>query len=224
MERAESEKMKMKKRKYFYDPPLPVKKVFSEYLWSSSCDKIILTFDDGPNSATTEKILRTLEEQNAQALFFCVGENLQRHETLAREIINSGHALGNHTWKHSILTNLKKNERADAIASVSEFALEKLDYEMKFFRPPHGKFYLGLNNTLKTLGLRNVMWSLLTYDYENNFDIVKFAIDNFLRRNSVVVFHDSDKSRDVIIKSLNYLFAKAKEKGFEFGKISECLK
>ncbi len=213
-----------RKSKYYFNPPLLLKKAFPDFIWNSPCGKIILTFDDGPNPKTTPLILKILEKNNADAIFFTVGENLTRYKSLANEIIERGQALGNHAQNHAVLTKLKKKEILEQISLVQNFARDELNYEIKFFRPPHGRFPVNLAKTLNLLGLKNVMWSLLTYDYENNFNMVKFAIENFLRRDSVVVFHDSDKSAEIIEESLNYLFEKASEKGFEFGKVAECLK
>ncbi len=213
-----------RRSKYYFNPPLLLKKMFPNFIWNSPCGKIILTFDDGPNPKTTPLILKILEQNNADAIFFTVGENLARHKTLANEIIERGHTLGNHAQNHAVLTKLNKKEVIEQISLVQNFARDELNYEVKFFRPPHGRFPINLAKTLNLFGLKNVMWSLLTYDYENNFNMVKFAIENFLRQDSVVVFHDNDKSAEIIEESLNYLFEKASEKGFEFGKVAKCLK
>lgn len=217
--------MKTPKRgKYYYNPPAAVKRIFDNFIWDSPCGKILLTFDDGPNPATTPKILRLLDDASTKALFFTVGENLEKYESLAKEILSAGHLLGNHTQSHSVLTRLNKNEQINAVETVQNFALEKLNYEIKFFRPPHGKFPFSLARTLAPFGITNVMWSLLTYDYENNFNIVKFAIDNYLLENSIVVFHDSDKSAGIIGQSLEYFFNEINRKGFEIENPDVCLK
>ena len=68
------------------------------------------------------------------------------------------------------------------------------------------------------------MWSLLTYDYKNDFNIVIFAIDKFLNKNSVIVLHDNIKSQAIIEKSIDYIVEKSKDKKFEIGEPDKCLK
>jgi hypothetical protein len=68
------------------------------------------------------------------------------------------------------------------------------------------------------------MWNLLSYDYENNIDKVKYAIDNHLNENSIIVFHDSLKCNDIIEKSLDYTIEQVSKKGFVFGEPEDCLK
>ena len=68
------------------------------------------------------------------------------------------------------------------------------------------------------------MWSLLAHDYENNIKKVKHGIDKYLRRNSIIVFHDNLKSNSIIEDSINYTIEVAANKGFEFGEPEDCLK
>jgi hypothetical protein len=68
------------------------------------------------------------------------------------------------------------------------------------------------------------MWNLLSYDYENNIDKVKYAIDNHLNENSIIVFHDSAKCIRIIEESLNYTIEQADKKGLKFGEPEDCLK
>ena len=67
------------------------------------------------------------------------------------------------------------------------------------------------------------MWSLLTFDYKNDLNIVKFALDHYLTENSIIVLHDSDKSKNVIENSIEIIAEKSAEKGFDLGAPSECL-
>jgi len=67
------------------------------------------------------------------------------------------------------------------------------------------------------------MWSLLTQDYKNDFETVKFAVRNFLRKNSIIVLHDSIKSKQIIKDSINLIIDEAANKGFAFGEPEDCL-
>ncbi|MBZ0200165.1 MAG: hypothetical protein K8H86_09880, partial [Ignavibacteriaceae bacterium] len=74
------------------------------------------------------------------------------------------------------------------------------------------------------LGLKNIMWSLLTYDYKNDINVVKFAVQKFLKDNSIIVLHDSLKSKEIIADSIELIINEAEKKGFTFGEPDECLK
>jgi peptidoglycan/xylan/chitin deacetylase (PgdA/CDA1 family) len=173
---------------------------------------------------STEIILSELSKHKIKALFFCVGDNIHKHPSLAKEILAEGHTIGNHTFNHKILKPLSYEDKIQQIQSFNQLMKEEFNYEVKYFRPPHGKFQLSTNNLLAQFNLQNVMWSLLTYDYKNNFELVKFAVTNFLNKNSIVVLHDSLKSREIIKDSISFIADEAAKKNYSFGEPSECLK
>jgi len=210
--------------KYLYNPPLIVKKLFDHFYWQTSNNKILLTFDDGPNPESTDKILYILNELKINALHFCVGENLEHYTELTTNILDEGHQIGNHTYHHKTLNSLSYQESSEEINKVNSLMKNGYDYNIKYFRPPYGRFNLKTPKLLDETGMKCVMWNLLTYDYKNDIKRVKFSIDNYLQNNSIIVLHDSDKTKDFIIDSIKYIADVAAAKEFEFGVPEECLK
>jgi peptidoglycan-N-acetylglucosamine deacetylase len=210
--------------KYLHNPPFIIKKLFDNYKWNSDTKKVLLSFDDGPNPSTTEIILRQLDDLSLKAIFFCVGENLEKYTAIAHEIISQGHEIGNHTHNHKRITQLSKTEFKDSISKVQEFAFKTLGYKIKYFRPPHGRFTLNTNRILKEHELINVMWSLLTYDYKNDLNIVKFALAKKMVNNSIVVLHDSNKSKDIIVESIRAVVEEVNKQNYRMGTPTECLR
>lgn len=210
--------------KLHYNPPSVIKRFFNQFYWDTVNSKIMLTFDDGPNRVTTEKILSELNRLNIKALFFCVGNNVDRYEELVKQILEEGHTIGNHTYNHNIITSLETENAQLEIIKCSSTLLDNFNYVTDYFRPPHGKFNFKTKRIIVESGLRCVMWSLLTYDYQNDFKKVKFAVDNYLTKNSIIILHDSNKSKNIIIDSINYIVDKVHEKDFQFGEARECLK
>ena len=206
-----------------YDPPFILKQIFPEFRWESRVDKILLTFDDGPVSGNTEKILRKLNDFEIKAVFFCVGNNILKNFSLASEILNEGHIIGNHTFNHVKLT-LPGFDNYAEIDRFNELAKDKLGIEVQYFRPPYGRFTLSTGKLLKKRNLTNVMWSLLTYDFKGNSSLVKNSVAKYIKNNSIIVLHDSLRSRDIISDSINFIVDEISGKGFRFGEPAECLK
>jgi peptidoglycan/xylan/chitin deacetylase (PgdA/CDA1 family) len=209
--------------KFQYNPPNIVKNIFSEFIWETSNNKILLTFDDGPNPGITEAILSVLNRHNIKAIFFCVGQNVDRYYSLTKEIIHAGHTIGNHSINHNKLTKLSYSESLVELNSLNETIMEKFDYNVKYFRPPYGRINFETNKLMKSTGMKCVMWSLLTYDYKKELKKVKFSIDKYLQNNSLIVLHDNIKTKEIIIDSIEYIVKKADQNGFEFGEPEECL-
>ena len=209
--------------KYNYTPPKLIKLFFNNFIWETSNNKILLTFDDGPTEDSTIRILNILKANEIKAVFFCVGNNILKYPDLTSKILEDGHTIANHTMNHRLLTEMKKEESIDEIIPFNENLIEKFNYKVKYFRPPHGKFNFRTNKLLNELELKCVMWNLLTYDFQNDFEKVKYSVDNFLSKNSILVFHDNKRCTDIIEQSLNYTIDKALKLGFEFGEPQDCL-
>lgn len=79
--------------------PLPLQK--GEY---------VLTFDDGPRSATTPKILDELRDACLHATFFMVGREATKYPFVARQVVEAGHSVGSHTFSHRRLKELSHDE------------------------------------------------------------------------------------------------------------------
>jgi peptidoglycan-N-acetylglucosamine deacetylase len=209
--------------KYLYNPPLMLKKMFGSFCWETTNNKVLLTFDDGPNPGTTEIILKKLSVEKTKALFFCVGDNANKYPGLVKDILSEGHSVGNHTFNHKILNNISNEEKDFQIDSVNKIFLENFGIKLKYFRPSHGKFQLSTSALLKKHNLKNVMWSLLTYDYKNDLSIVKFAVEKYLKQNSIIVLHDNNKSKNIISDSISFIIDEARKRNYQFGETEECL-
>ena len=209
--------------KYLYNPPLILKKIFSDFSWNTNNGKVLLTFDDGPNPGTTEIILKKLSEEKIKALFFCVGENVQKYPELIKQIKDEGHSFGNHTFNHKILNKISNEEKDYQISSVNKIFKDQFDIKLKYFRPSHGRFQLSTSSLMKKHQLKNIMWSLLTYDYKNDLSIVKFAVEKYLKPNSIIVLHDSNKSKNIISDSISFIADEVRKRNYQFGEAEECL-
>ena len=210
--------------KYLYNPPVVLKKTFGSFRWNTSKGKILLTFDDGPTPETTENILKILNEYKIKAAFFCVGNNIKNYPELTRNILNEDHLIGNHTFNHKKLTRISYTESVNEINSFTIFLKDKFGYEVKYFRPPHGKFKFNTSSLVRKCGLTNIMWSLLTYDFRGDIKEVKLAVEKYLRKDSIVVLHDSIKSAKIIQDSIKVILETANQRGYEIGEPEECLK
>jgi peptidoglycan/xylan/chitin deacetylase (PgdA/CDA1 family) len=156
-----------------------------------------LTFDDGPVPEVTPLILDILNRYGWKATFFCVGENVVKHPALYQDVLNQGHAVGNHSFNH-----MKgfENSTADYVDNVNKAAIY---IKSKLFRPPHGRIKSAQIKALKD-DYEIIMWDLITYDYNAKLstETILKTVKKHLRRGSIVVFHDSIKARNNVLSVL----------------------
>ena len=70
-----------------------------------TAEKIVaLTFDDGPDSLQTPKVLQVLKEYQVTACFFCIGHKVKGNEAILQKMVAEGHLIGNHSYRHIPLT------------------------------------------------------------------------------------------------------------------------
>jgi peptidoglycan/xylan/chitin deacetylase (PgdA/CDA1 family) len=195
-------------------PPLILKKLFSDLVWDIKTinKEIYLTFDDGPHPKITEQVLKILDEFNVNATFFCVGENVEKYSDTFKQIIRNGHKVGNHSYNH---LNGWQTSNADYFNNIEN--ADKL-INSNLFRPPYGRIALS---QIKPLAKKYsiIMWSVLTYDYDNNVSKER-CLKNSIRKTksgSIVVFHDSVKSADNLFYALPLFIKHFLDKGYTFG-------
>ncbi|WP_227006233.1 polysaccharide deacetylase family protein [Rufibacter latericius] len=180
---------------------------------------IYLTFDDGPIPEVTPFVLEQLAAFNAKATFFCVGENLERHPSLAQQALAQGHVLANHTHQHVKAWKLTPEEYRQQVEEC-QGALQKIRAEKglkKLFRPPHGQLTWRHLRMLEP-EYQVVMWSTLTYDFDQTLSPEKCLAKAIAVTGpgSVVVFHDSLKAERNLRYVLPRLLRHFSALGFAF--------
>lgn len=162
--------------------PLPVDEFPMIRHWERprTPNTIALTFDDGPNPPTTNRILDALKAEGVRATFFIntratldVRTSSEAHKTLQR-IVDEGHVLGNHTGAHLDLTLMSTDVDAQLRAVEDDLkALVPCAPPLTLVRAPYGQPYLSGTEDAKArvypIVARHgvhVGWTIETRDFE----------------------------------------------------------
>jgi peptidoglycan/xylan/chitin deacetylase (PgdA/CDA1 family) len=127
--------------------------------------EIALTFDDGPDPATTPRILDLLDARGARSTFFCIGRRVEEYPELAAEIIRRGHRVENHSYRH--LTGfwfLSPAALRGEIERGQEAIAEATGRVPRLFRAPAGIRSPLLEPALAQAGLDLVAWTRRGFD------------------------------------------------------------
>jgi peptidoglycan-N-acetylglucosamine deacetylase len=154
-------------------------------------DRITLTFDDGPDPATTPLLLDLLDEAGARACFFVTGRAAERHPDLLRAIQERGHELGNHSHTHDTLLMLRGTVRLAREVDDAQEVLALHGIRSRIFRPPVGITNPRLRPVLAARDLTCVTFSLRAGDAGNRR--IRDLARRLLRRvrpGDVILLHD----------------------------------
>ncbi len=190
--------------------------------------QIALTFDDGPNDPYTLNLLDILSQHNVLATFFLIGKYVQQRPEIVREIAARGHAIGNHTFAHTLLTLESAGRIRDEIVQCKAALTSAIGGHSNLFRPPWGGRRPGTFHIVRELGLQPVMWNITGYDWNApSVEFIEQKIFPKIRGGDVILLHDgghrafgTDRSRTV--EAVNRLLARYQGE-YEFTTIPEMM-
>lgn len=187
-------------------------------LWQkpSGAKKLYLSFDDGPDPEITPLVMDMLRRYNANATFFCVGQNVERYSDVFDEIKKAGHLYGNHTYNHLNGWKTPLNQYYNNVQQCHERV------QSPWFRPPYGRITPAQIHSLRK-EFNIVMWSVLSYDFDSSITneeclqlVLRHATDG-----SIVVFHDSRKAAPRMFYALEHTLEHFTRLGYHFCRLDE---
>ena len=123
-------------------------------LWPAGSNKIILTFDDGPNSfyRISERLLDVLSLRKIAATFCYIGKNIIKASDTVRRAHQEGHQLAIHTYSHAIPALISVNRMDQEIKETTQQirnAIGDQTYNPVYFRPPFGIVTSAVKNSIE---------------------------------------------------------------------------
>ena len=178
--------------------------------------RIAFTFDDGPGEYTDE-LLDCLEENNAHATFFMLGQNVASWQSEVQRMVDIGCEIGSHSWDHPNLYELDMDSVAKQF-NDTDVALEAAcGQKASVARAPYGNWSDDIISTVNkpffTWSLDSMDWSYL--DVNKDYDAV---MNGDLTDGSIILMHDiHEPSVQAAIKMIPELV----QKGYKLMTVSE---
>lgn len=191
-------------------------------------NEIALTIDDGPDPAVTPQVLALLDRHAVRATFFCVGEQAARHPELCRDIVRRGHAVENHSQRHSHSFAFMGPRGFLRELQAAQTTLGRITGETPmFFRAPAGLRNPFLAPVLTRLGLTLASWSARGFDTRiGDAGRVRRALVGKLAPGAILLLHDGHAARTahgtpVILDVLPSLFDAAQSAGLNWVRLRD---
>jgi peptidoglycan-N-acetylglucosamine deacetylase len=187
--------------------------------------QLALTYDDGPNPTHTLRLLDVLAKHGVQATFFLVGRYVQQTPEIAREVVQAGHVVGNHTFTHPLLIFRSEAEIREELSQCRSALQDAIGRHSNLFRPPFGGRRSAVLRVARDLGLEPVMWNVTGYDWNAPpAAVIERKVAKQIRGGDIILLHDgghkqmgADRSQTVI--ATDHLLARYKSEGYDFDTI-----
>ncbi len=195
-------------------------------------NKVVLTFDDGPSGSYTPEILKVLADKGVYATFFLVGKHVEQYPGIAKQIVEEGHEVGNHTYGHITVPNSAPPQLTAQIVRTNLIILQNTGVFPPYLRPPRGLYDMRMRRIAKLLGQEMVLWSLSSQDWHpraTTAGVTQRVLDR-VAPGDILLFHDSGSlinsegsSRRPTVEALGPIIDGLREKGLEVVRLEDFM-
>lgn len=182
---------------------------------------VALTFDDGPYSPVTDRLLDLLEQYGGKATFFVVGNRVSSYTDSVQRAVDLGCEIGIHTWEHANLTKLGEDGILKQIDKTQAALQETAGYTSAVVRPPGGACNDFVKEVLGKQGLYLANWSVDTEDWKSrNADSVYAEAMRSVQDGAIILCHDLYPST---ADAMERVIPELIEQGYQLVTVSELI-
>ena len=181
--------------------------------------RVAISFDDGPSSELTPKVLEILKQYGVHATFYIMGRHVPGNEEIIKQIVEEGHQVGNHSYSHPLLTKLSPEEVNKQIADTQKLIGDATGgIRPTTLRPPYG----GFNRMVaEQAGIAILNWSVDTLDWKSrNAQSILQEVREGAYNGAIILMHDiHPESVEALPSLLDFL----QKEGYAIGSIEELM-
>lgn len=203
-------------------------RLFSRLAGFGDPDRVALTFDDGPNLASTPRFLDALATRGVRATFFLLGSLLARAPGLGRDLVAAGHEVAVHGWTHRHLLVQGPTATYADLARSQALIAETTGLVPRYFRPPYGVFSASALLAARRLDLTPVLWTCWGRDWTPSAtpQSVLATVREGLTGGGTLLLHDWNRAPEPsawrsTLAALPRLLDDCAERGLRVGPLSE---
>lgn len=180
---------------------------------------IALTFDDGPNTTTTNEVLDLLEKYQVRASFFLIGNNINDESALSvKRAYDLGCEIDNHSKTHPYMNEMSAEDIAAEVKFVSDKVEEITGEPTKFFRPP----YIAVNEIMyAAIDMPFICGSGCDdWNPEISTEARITRLKRLVKDGTIILLHDAEGNSQTV-EALDTLIPYFLEEGFQFATVTE---
>lgn len=161
--------------------------------FQTDAPEVWITIDDGPYGDQTREAMALLEEKDARATFFFIGQRCHNEPELVVEVARRGHGVGNHTQNHPacMFWGMGPRRLSREVRGCSDQIEQLLGVRPVLFRAPVGMRNCFVHPVLGRMGLKLVAWSARGFDgSRDNVERIVSRIAKRIKPGAIIVLHE----------------------------------
>lgn len=196
------------------------------YHYKTIKPNLCLTFDDGPNTSQTLKVLDILDKYKIKATFFMVGENIEYQKDVVKKLYNKGHEIGNHFYAHENINKISKEEMKESILKTNELIYGITGKNPTVLRPPYGFVNEDLKDICGELNMSIILWTADKDSRDWELTPASEMIENVTKKvtnGDIFLFHDGSKKFTNTLEAIDVIIPKLQDKGYRWVSVSSLI-
>ena len=183
--------------------------------------KVSLSFDAAWGNEQTQSLLDILGKYKVKSTFFLVGDWVRTYPDDVKKIAQAGHDVGNHSDTHPYMTQLDGDSIKSQIENCSSEVEKLTGKKPTLFRPPYGDYDNSVVDTVNSLGMYCVQWSIDSLDWQDpSPEEILAKVEKNLAPGAIILMHNGAKNTPAALPSvIEYI----QSQGYEIVPISELL-
>jgi cellulose synthase/poly-beta-1,6-N-acetylglucosamine synthase-like glycosyltransferase/spore germination protein YaaH/peptidoglycan/xylan/chitin deacetylase (PgdA/CDA1 family) len=200
-------------------------------------NKIVLSFDDGPDRRWTPKILDVLKEKHVPGVFFVIGEQANQSPDILRREYNEGHEIGNHTFTHPKFDQIGRTEVQWQLNLTQRLIESTLGVKSLLFRPPYGidhqpeyaeevaqlPYPQDMGYVIVGQKIDPDDWRMTEDQRQRPAQEIADDVMRQAKNGNIVLLHDGGGDREQTLAALPLIIDELRAQGYEFASVADLI-
>ena len=200
-------------------------------------NKIVLSFDDGPDRRWTPQILDVLKNKNVPAVFFVIGEAANTSPDILKREYSEGHEIGNHTFTHPKFDEVSHTQLKWELNLTQRLIESTLGVKSLLFRPPYGidhqpeyaeevaqlPYPQDMGYIIVGQRIDPDDWRVTETQPQRPAEEIVADVLRQAKNGNIVLLHDGGGEREQTVLALPEIIDQLRAKGYEFTSVAGLL-
>ncbi len=184
--------------------------------------KIAISFDAAWGADDTDTLIEILGKYNVRATFFLVGQWVDTYPEEVEKLAAAGHEIMNHSDTHPYFTQCSTEKIIEEIETCNDKIEAITGVRPTLVRCPYGDYDDNVVNTVRSLGMEPVQWSIDSWDWMDTATASSIyeRVTSLAAPGGIILCHnDAEYTPDALEDILSTLIGE----GYTFVPISELI-